>query len=88
MKKEHLSIYNLVWTMREIARELDCEHNGCVVGDLMIDAIRFSKMEDGDYSLWHIEKTCTWITKNEDMFDSNLYVVSKNNWYYSIEKIK
>lgn len=88
MKKENLGIYDLIWSIRSIARDLECQHNGCIVGDLMIDAIAFYKMNDGDTKLWYISKSSTWCTDNEDQFSENLYRVSKDNGVYTIEKIK
>lgn len=88
MKKENLDIYDLIWTIRGVAREMNCTHNGCVVGDLMIDAVTFFKMENGQTRLWYISQSCTWLPESEDQFSENLYKVSKENDLYTIEKIK
>lgn len=88
MKQENLSIYNLIGVIRGIAEKMDCEPNGCILGDLMIDAIAFHKMQDGETFLWHIFKSGTWCTNDEDQFQENLYRVSKDNGVYTIEKIK
>lgn len=88
MKKENLDIYDLIWSIRNIARAMECQHNGCIVGDLMIDAVAFSKMNDGETRLWYISQTCTWLPDDEDQFQENLYRVSKDNGVYTIEKIK
>lgn len=88
MKKGNLDIYELIWEMRDIAREVDCIHNGCVVGDLMIDAVTFSRMLNETEYLWHIEKGMTWIPVSEDQFGMDLYRVRKENDLYTIEKIK
>lgn len=88
MKKGNLDIYELIWIIRDIAREMNCIHNGCIVGDLMIDAVSFNRMENGQTKLWHIEKGLTWIPFSEDQFQENLYIVSKENDVYTIEKIK
>lgn len=88
MKQENLSIYDLIWAIRRIARVMECEQNGCIVGDLMIDAIAFFKMENGKSRLWHISKSCTWLPEEESQFNENLYRVSKENDLYTIEKIK
>lgn len=88
MKKENLDIYELIWAMRDIAREVDCIHNGCVVGDLMIDAVTFSRMLNDTEYLWHIAKSMTWIPVSEDQFGMDLYRVRKENDLYTIEKIK
>ncbi len=88
MKKENLDIYDLIWSIRQIARAMECQHNGCIVGDLMIDAIAFYKMNDGDTKLWYISKSSTWCPYNEDQFSENLYRVSKDNGVYTIERIK
>ena len=88
MKKENLDIYDLVWEVRSIARTMDCIPNGCVVGDLMIDAISFYRMNDGETKLWHISRFGTWVPDDEDAFGENLYRVSKENDLYTIEKLK
>lgn len=88
MKKGNLDIYELIWEMRDIAREVACIHNGWVVGDLMIDAVTFSRMHNNTEYLWHIEKGMTWIPASEDQFGMDLYLVSKENDLYTIEKIK
>lgn len=88
MRQENLSIYELIWVIRGIAKKMDCEPNGCILGDLMIDAIAFYKMQDGETRLWHIFKSGTWCTDDEDQFQENLYRVSKDNGVYTIEKIK
>lgn len=88
MKKGNLDIYELIWIIRDIAREMNCTHNGCVVGDLMIDAVTFYRMSDGMELLWHIERGLTWMPVSEDQFGKDLYRVSKENDVYTIEKIK
>lgn len=88
MKKGNLDIYALVWVVRRIAYEMNCTPNGCVLGDLMIDAIAFARMIDGETKLWHISKSSTWCPDDEDLFSENLYRVSKDNGVYTIEKIK
>ena len=88
MKKENLDIYELIWAIRDIVREMNCIHNGCVVGDLMIDTVTFYRMDNGTERLWHIERSMTWIADSEDQFSENLYKISKVNDMYNIEKIK
>lgn len=42
-KEDFLNIYALIWAMNRIARGI-CDFNGCVSGDLMIDALSVSRM--------------------------------------------
>lgn len=88
MKKGNLDIYELIWIIRDIAREMNCTHNGCVVGDLMIDALTFNRLNDGAIRYWHIEKSLTWVAETQGMFEKDVYMIRKENNMYNIEKIK
>lgn len=92
MYKEEISnIYDLLWAMNRIARGI-CDLNGCVSGDLMIDALSVNRMNDGDnIRYWHVDKYSTWMADNEEQFDSSVYVIrydSNREKVYSIEQIK
>lgn len=92
MYKEVCSdIYELLWAMNRIARGI-CDLNGCVSGDLMIDALSVSRMNDDDnIRYWHIEKHSTWMADDENQFESSVYVIrydSNRENVYSIEQIK
>ena len=90
-KKEFPGIYDLIWAMNRIAQGI-CDFNGSVSGDLMIDALSVSRMNDEDnVRYWHVEKRLTWMDDNEDLFDSGVYVIrydSKRENRWSIEQIK
>ena len=90
-KEDFLNIYALIWAMNRIARGI-CDFNGCVSGDLMIDALSVSRMNDEDnVRYWHVEKYSTWMADNEAKFDSVVYVIrydSKRENRWSIEQIK
>ena len=90
-KKEFPGIYDLIWAMNRIARGI-CDLNGCVSGDLMIDALSVSRMNDEDnVRYWHVEKRLTWMAGNEDQFEGDVYVIrydSKRKDRWSIEQIK
>ena len=88
MKKGNLDIYELIWIIRDIAREMNCTHNGCIVGDLMIDALTFNRLNDGAIRYWHIEKSLTWVAETQGMFEKDVYMIRKENNMYNIEKIK
>ena len=90
-KEDFSNIYALIWAMNRIARGI-CSLNGCVSGDLMIDALSVSRMNDDDnVRYWHVEKSSTWMADNEDQFVSSVYVIrydSKRANVWSIEQIK
>lgn len=90
-KNEFSNIYDLLWAMNRIARGI-ADLNGCVSGDLMIDALSVNRMSDDDnVRYWHVGKHSTWMADNEDQFESNVYVIrydSKRANVYSIEQIK
>lgn len=90
-KEEFSNIYALIWAMNRIARKL-CNLNGCISGDLMIDALSVSRMNDDDnVRYWHIESRSTWMADDENQFDSSVYVIrydSSREDIYSIEQIK
>lgn len=90
-KEDFSNIYALVWAMNRIARDI-CDLNGCVSGDLMIDALSISRMNDDDnVRYWHVEKYFTWMADNEDQFGNSVYVIrydSKRENVWSIEQIK
>ena len=88
MKKENLSIFDLIWTIQSIAKEMNCEPNGCIVGDLMIDALTFNRLNDGAIRYWHIEKSLTWVAETQGTFEKDVYMIRKENNMYNIEKIK
>lgn len=90
-KDEFSNIYDLLWAMSRIARGI-ADLNGCVLGDLMIDALSVNRMsDDNNVRYWHVEKHSTWMADNEDQFESNVYVIrydSERANVYSIEQIK
>lgn len=90
-KENCFNIYALIWAMNRIARGI-CDFKGCVSGDLMIDALSVSRMNDDDnVRYWHVEKHSTWMADNEDQFGSSVYVIrynSKRANVWSIEQIK
>ena len=90
-KNEFSNIYDLIWAINRIARGI-ADLNGCVSGDLMIDALSVNRMnDDNNVRYWHVEKHSTWMTDNEDLFESNVYVIrydSKRANVWSIEQIK
>lgn len=92
MYKENFSnIYALLWAMNRIARGI-CDFNGCVPGDLMIDALSVNRMNDNDnIRYWHVDKYSTWMADDENQFEKSVYVIrydSKREKEYSIEQIK
>jgi hypothetical protein len=90
-KEDFSNIYALVWAMNRIARGI-CDLNGSVSGDLMIDALSVSRMNDDDnVRYWHVEKHSTWMADNEDLFESSVYVIRYDSTHanvWSIEQIK
>lgn len=90
-KEEFSNIYSLIRAMNRIARGI-CDLNGRVSGDLMIDALSVSRMNDDDnVRYWHVEKHSTWMADNEGQFESSVYVIrydSKRANVWSIEQIK
>lgn len=90
-KEEFSNIYDLLWSMNRIARCI-CDLNGCVSGDLTIDALSVNRMSDDDnVRYWHIEKHSTWMADNEDQFESSVYVIRYDSTranIWSIEQIK
>lgn len=90
-KEDFPNIYALIWAMNRIARGI-CDFNSCVSGDLMIDALSVSRMNDDDnVRYWHVGWRSTWMADNEDQFECGVYVIrynSKQANVWSIEKIK
>jgi hypothetical protein len=90
-KEDFSNIYALIWAMNRIARGV-CDLSGHVSGDLMIDTLSVSRMNDDDnVRYWHVGKHSTWMADNEDQFESSVYVIrydSKRENVWSIEQIK
>lgn len=87
MKKEFSDIYSLLWELYRIARSVS-DLNGCIAGDLMIDAFAIGRMREGEERLWHVGKGLTWMSDSEDEFPSSMYRIKLEGKIYSIEKIK
>ena len=90
-KEDFSNIYALILAMNRIARDI-CYLNGRVSGDLMIDALSISRMNDDDnVRYWHVERHYTWMADNENQFESDVYVIrydSKRENVWCIEQIK
>ena len=87
MKKEFYDVYGLTWEMYRIARSVS-DLNGCIAGDLMIDALAIGRMREGDERLWHVSRGLTWMPDSVDEFPVSVYRIEFKNMIYSIEKLK
>lgn len=90
-KEDFSNIYALILAINRIARGI-CDLNGRVSGDLMIDALSISRMNDDDnVRYWHVERYYTWMADDENQFESDVYVIrydSKRENVWCIEQIK